>query len=131
MSDDKPLPPAVRKIIRESWERVRAKDESSLAASAASAGSDSLPEAIYKVDRRTWRYRKAYLAGCLGYLPHFFRAAPKSHWPRVCSSMHRVASACAVSHIAMQDQPDIWNRGALRQKLISWVSDRKPKAPVK
>lgn len=86
--------------------------------------SASLPEDVYGVNCQSWRYRRAYLAECLGYLPHFFRSAPRSHWPRVFVSTHRVASACAVSHMALQDQPDIWNRGALHQRLIAWVSNR-------
>jgi hypothetical protein len=91
-------------------------------------GSDALvlplPEAIYAVDLKSWKFRRAYLAECLKYPFHFFRAAPVSHWHKFFRSTHRVACSCAVAACALENSGNMWEENSLRSRLKDWGKSR-------
>ncbi|HPA20937.1 MAG TPA: hypothetical protein PLU30_24525 [Verrucomicrobiae bacterium] len=79
---------------------------------------------LREVNPWTWRFIQRYLYHCLHYPPAFFHRAPVTMWWDFFGSTHRVARACAYAEIAIEDQSDIWARGALRGRFLRWADDK-------
>ena len=103
---------------------AQTESESALRGAACCA---SLPEEVYEVDLKSWQFRRAYLKKCLTYPFYFFRAAPVSHWPRLFSSTHRMACACAVTECTLSGSTDMWHESSMRQKFRAWGRNRAEK----
>ena len=66
----------------------------------------------------------AYLAECLKYPFHFFRAAPVSHWHKFFRSTHRIACSCAVAACALENSGNMWEKNSLRSRFKAWGKSR-------
>jgi len=79
---------------------------------------------LAEVNARTWGFWKRYLAHCLRYTPFFFREAPVYKWWDFLGSTHRVAWDIARADCALEAQPDIWTKGALRGRFLRWADNQ-------
>lgn len=78
----------------------------------------TFPE-LAQVDKKTWRFWKKYISHWFRYPLFFFRKAPVMRWWDLFGSAHRVAWDCARAESALENEPDIWNRGALRGRFMA------------
>lgn len=76
------------------------------------------------VNKRTRGFWRKYLSHCLRYPLFFFREAPVKKWWDFFGSTHRVAWDCARAECALENDPDVWNRGALRGRFLRWGEDK-------
>jgi len=70
------------------------------------------------------RFWRKYLSHWLRYPPYFFRNAPVTMWRDFFKSTHRVALDCTRASCALEDEPDVWSRGALRGQFMQWAEDK-------
>jgi len=76
------------------------------------------------VDKTTWRFWGKYLSHWLHYPPFFFRNAPARKWWDFFGSTHRVAWDCAQAVCAIENEPDSWNKSALRGRFLRWADGK-------
>jgi len=76
---------------------------------------------LANVNTRTWNFWKKYLSHWLRYPPFFIRNAPMRKWWDFFGSTHRVAWGLAQASCALENEPDVWNEGALRGRFLRWA----------
>jgi hypothetical protein len=72
------------------------------------------------VQTRGWNFWRHYFSHALRYPLFFFCNAPVKKWHTLVSSTRRVAWDCARAECALDNEPDIWNRNALRGRFLRW-----------
>lgn len=70
-----------------------------------------------EVDTKTLVFKKMFVLEWIRYTPYFFRNAPVKKWHDYFASCYRVSLDCTKAKLALENEPDIWNKNTLRSKF--------------
>lgn len=79
--------------------------------------SNSFAE-LGRVDTKSFKFKKMFLAEWIRYTPFFFANAPLRKWYDYFGSCYRVSLDCTKAKIALENETDLWNKNALRSKFL-------------
>lgn len=69
------------------------------------------------VNTKSWKFKRMFVTEWIRYTPFFFVNAPIKKWYDYFGSSYRVSLDCTKAKIALENEPNIWNRNGLKSKF--------------